>query len=307
MASEKVIEFTNDCQILIFEETNSNVESQYIENQWWFNLRDVCQAIGLKDAHGHLNSPKPCQKIALISNECKSNYKRKQVFVNREGVFEVMLRCRAKRGSVCDRFKSWLASDVLPSIQDTGSYSVHGYNVLEMKKLALKESELAIRARELTIREKQFQIEYSRQIMAMFPGDDRMKFHAQETLITSVPNTSLICDVKKLTVTEILSQNGFDAVFVNKNKISLGKKSATKWRETHNSEPEITTKLVNGHSTPVKWYPDTFFEQVISIASTRLEEQAEEVAERERKRQQRIDEKNEVQRSKSFLKDFLNI
>ena len=46
----------------------------------------------------------------------------KQWFINKLGVIRVMNRCRARQGTVADQFKTWVESQVVPSIMETGQY-----------------------------------------------------------------------------------------------------------------------------------------------------------------------------------------
>jgi hypothetical protein len=95
--------------------------------QEWFDASDVCAGCGLTDVS------KAVERVAPQGKALRSPPSRVQVgvgrpppvpakwYVNEGGLNELVM---ASRKPEAERFKRWIAYDVLPSIRKTGSYSV---------------------------------------------------------------------------------------------------------------------------------------------------------------------------------------
>lgn len=108
----------NDLQVFSHEKFGS-VRSMLIDGEPWFVLRDVCDILGLPDAH----------KVAsrLDDDEKGRNQiptpggKQRMTVINESGLYSVILRSDKPQAKP---FRKWVTSEVLPAIRKTGQYAV---------------------------------------------------------------------------------------------------------------------------------------------------------------------------------------
>lgn len=93
----------------------------------WFVLKDICDALGLK------NASVVAQR--LDSDELRKFNLGSQIgevhIINESGLYSVILRSDKKEAKT---FKKWLTSEVLPSIRKTGSYQLKPLSALELAR-----------------------------------------------------------------------------------------------------------------------------------------------------------------------------
>lgn len=88
-------------------------------NEPWFIGKDVCAALGLsnhKQALTRLNSDE--KKGVIVSDPLGKN-RQNATGVNEPGIYRLVFTSRV---DAAERFKRWLAHEVLPAIRKTGSY-----------------------------------------------------------------------------------------------------------------------------------------------------------------------------------------
>lgn len=110
---------TTDITADVFE--SAPVRSLKVNQAAWFMASDVCKVLGLT------NTSKAIADADLHADEL-NNFKlengpgRPSLILSRSGVNKLILNSRKP---AAQRFKNWIARDVIPSIQDHGMYA-HG-------------------------------------------------------------------------------------------------------------------------------------------------------------------------------------
>jgi len=90
-------------------------------NPWWV-LKDVCDAIGIRNVTDTAKRLDDDEKAELDSIEVSSNgtkQRRKRVVISESGLYAVILR--SDKPNARD-FRKWITSEVLPSIRKHGAY-----------------------------------------------------------------------------------------------------------------------------------------------------------------------------------------
>lgn len=114
----------NAIQNFAFEE--SLVRAFEIDGDAWFVGTDVCKALGLSNAPQALSRLDPDEKRPDISIDDTSGRKYATI-VSEPGVYRLVFTSRKDQA---ERFKRWLAHDVLPQIRRTGEYRRPGVEAL---------------------------------------------------------------------------------------------------------------------------------------------------------------------------------
>lgn len=152
-------------EIQVFQfDPSTNIRTVIINNEPHFVVRDVCDALDLK-------------QVADAIRTLRENYAQIQVdidgvvsihpiadaigrlqdttIINETGLYDLVMQSRKPSAL---KFKHWISSEVLPSIRKTGSYSIAipkslpealrlYANEIEMKELALKQRDEAIKTK----------------------------------------------------------------------------------------------------------------------------------------------------------------
>ena len=125
-----------------FPTTGQSVRTLSVDGEPWFVAADVAAALGHSD---------PTKAMAMVDDEDRLLYRRSEApnfaevfpdqrvqsvnIVNESGLFSLILRSNVPGAKA---FKRWVTHEVLPSIRNTGAYSVAGTPVrIEMTINAL--------------------------------------------------------------------------------------------------------------------------------------------------------------------------
>lgn len=106
-------------EIAIYKFNNAPVRTQTVDNNPYFCLSDVCEALGL------LNSRK--SKTQLNENGVTKSYiltkggKQEATFINEPNLYRLIFRSNKPQAQA---FANWVYEEVLPSIRQTGTYGV---------------------------------------------------------------------------------------------------------------------------------------------------------------------------------------
>lgn len=90
----------------------------------WFMLRDVCDALGIKNDTDVWNRLDEDEKSEVDFTYPSSNgvmQRRKAHFINEPGLYTVILRSNSEKAKP---FRRWVTHEVLPSIRKQGYYSL---------------------------------------------------------------------------------------------------------------------------------------------------------------------------------------
>ncbi|WP_170291946.1 BRO family protein [Heliobacterium mobile] len=104
----------------VFNYEGNQVRTVMIDGQPWFVAKDVCEVLGIsksRDAIGRLDKEDTCPVILDTSRG-----PRELTTINEPGLYSLILTSRKPEAK---EFKHWVIHEVLPSIRQTGSYSVN--------------------------------------------------------------------------------------------------------------------------------------------------------------------------------------
>ena len=90
----------------------------------WFVLADVCRVLDHSNPTMAAQALDDDEKAALNITETSSNgvtQRRKMVVINESGLYNLIL---ASRKPEAKRFRKWITSTVLPTLRETGTYTV---------------------------------------------------------------------------------------------------------------------------------------------------------------------------------------
>lgn len=113
-----------------FRFDTSIVRTTLKEGQVWFVLADVCKALGIANARDAATRLDEDEKADVGLTDTSSNgvaQKRQFTIINESGLYAVILTSRKPEARP---FRKWVTSEVLPSIRQTGSYTVQGGSTL---------------------------------------------------------------------------------------------------------------------------------------------------------------------------------
>lgn len=107
-------------QVFEYEEARYPLSPVVENNQTWFRASEVCAATGHLDqwkaVKQHVDSKDQVKRPVLTAGG-----KQNAAFINESGLYALVLAGQTER---CKAFKHWVTSKVLPSIRQTGTYSV---------------------------------------------------------------------------------------------------------------------------------------------------------------------------------------
>lgn len=127
-------------QVFYNENENVSIRTEMKNGDLWFVAKDVAMALDISWTSRTLdNTPEEWKgviKLLTPSSGTRGGGEQSLVVINESAMYKLAFRSNKPEA---DRFVNWIASEVLPSIRRTGSYSVNGVqsSVKESKKLPL--------------------------------------------------------------------------------------------------------------------------------------------------------------------------
>ena len=114
-------------QVFYNENENVSIRTEIVNGEPWFVAKDVARALDITWSGHTLDSiPQDWQGMVNFTTPC-GNYQGGGLqalrVINEAGLYKLAFRSSKPEA---DRFVNWVASDVLPSIRRTGSYSAAG-------------------------------------------------------------------------------------------------------------------------------------------------------------------------------------
>ncbi|MCL1813407.1 MAG: hypothetical protein FWG29_07780 [Treponema sp.] len=110
-------------QITPFNFENHTVRTVMVENEPWFIAKDVGDVLGLSNIRATIRSfPK---NEASVNTIYTSGQKREILTVNEPGLYRLVFQSRKAEA---EKFKTWVFTEVLPSIRRTGMFLPEGMN-----------------------------------------------------------------------------------------------------------------------------------------------------------------------------------
>lgn len=107
----------------------SDVRTKLINGKVWFCLSDVCKAIDYANPASAINL---ISEDGLLKQETVDSAGRKNFlnFINEPNLYRFLTRCQLPKA---DAFQNWIYEEVVPSVCNTGSYSVAPVETSEEK------------------------------------------------------------------------------------------------------------------------------------------------------------------------------
>ncbi|MDR0497955.1 MAG: hypothetical protein LBH42_10095 [Treponema sp.] len=110
-------------QITPFNFENHTVRTVLVENDPWFVAKDVCDVLSLGNVSEKV---KNFPSSELVSVQLMSGgQKRNMAAVNEPGLYRLVFQSRKAEA---EKFKTWVFTEVLPSIRRTGMFLPEGMN-----------------------------------------------------------------------------------------------------------------------------------------------------------------------------------
>ena len=226
------------------------------EGDVWFVLKDICDAIELKNSRNVTARLKREHENDGVQSAdvLDSNGKRQKTTLVHEDLVYTYVIPRSKKPEA-KKFCRWVGK-VIRTIRKTGSYTQADPNEIQ----------------KLEIQSRQLDMQLCNMVATHFGNDTRMMFLMQEKLASLVSGQKAIESGETirppLTVSEIMEREYASSV-VRKHRISVGRMVAKKFRATH-GEIGTTEKYVNGHRVDVKVYPTEYHEEISGWISDKM-------------------------------------
>lgn len=123
-------------EIIPFGYDDQLVRTVVIDGMPWFVAKDVCEALELSDVS--MSVAKLDDDEKLVQKLFVSGQNRDMIIVNESGLYTLIMRSNKPEAK---RFRKWVTSEVLPSINRTGMYDRTGKleNLMErMEKVLIR-------------------------------------------------------------------------------------------------------------------------------------------------------------------------
>jgi prophage antirepressor-like protein len=112
-------------QLVPFTFENHTVRTVVIENDPWFVAKDVCDTLGLTNHRKAVGDLPESEKG--VTTGYTPGGKQKMLTVNEPGLYRLVFQSRK---SEAEKFKTWVFTEVLPSIRRTGMFLPEGINAM---------------------------------------------------------------------------------------------------------------------------------------------------------------------------------
>lgn len=109
---------TAEVMIFNYSESNTPIQTTYIDGGPWFVASDVCDVLGLKNPTDILAKGLD-EDEKLIYKLYRAGQNRKVNLVNESGLYNLIFKSRKPEAKV---FRKWVTSEVLPAIRKKGFY-----------------------------------------------------------------------------------------------------------------------------------------------------------------------------------------
>jgi prophage antirepressor-like protein len=225
------------------------------EGDIWFVLKDICDAIEVKnpsDVAFRLKRDHENDTLGIAEVIDSIGRKRKTTIVHEDLIYSYVIP-RSKKPEA-KKFCRWVGK-VIRTIRKTGSYTPADPNEIQ----------------KLEIQSRQLDMQLCNMVATHFPNDTRMMFLMQEKLASLVSGQKAIESgeiLPPLTVSEMMERE-YTPLVVRNNRSSVGRMVAKKFRAKH-GEMGTTEKYVNGHRVYVKVYPAQYHDEIEGWISDKM-------------------------------------
>lgn len=169
-------------EIQIFNYQNNEVRTVEMNGEPWFVLKDVCNILGLGEAHrvaARLDEDE--RTLSTVTDSV--GRQQETTVINESGLYNVILRSDKPEAKP---FRKWVTSEVLPSIRKTGGY-IAGQEQLSPQELMAK----ALLVAQKTLADREARIsELTVQNQVMLPKAEYFDELVDRNLLTSFRETA---------------------------------------------------------------------------------------------------------------------
>ncbi len=106
-------------ELTIFDFESQAVRSIVIDGEPWFIGKDICRCLDISNHRHALGRLDEDERKGVAINDPLGKNAQTMICVNEPGLYRLIFTSRA---SAAERFKRWLAHEVLPAIRKTGRY-----------------------------------------------------------------------------------------------------------------------------------------------------------------------------------------
>ena len=205
----------------------------------WFKGCDVATILGYVDKkqairkNVEMEDKMKLNELSGCLGDTHVNLHPQTFFINESGLYSLILSSKMENAK---KFKRWVTKEVLPSIRETGSYSV---------KKEIDDVQLKLR-----------EIQFKEYVLLMEQGNcAKLKQAYYDRLYTELSGKTLTDKSKEYSrdIVTILKEE-FNKVVDFTVASSIGKHIAKQYRLKYNKDPEKYMKFVNGNNRPVFCY-----------------------------------------------------
>ena len=182
-----------------FNFNNQPVRTVQLNNQPYFNLKDVCEVLDIKnhkDVVSRLN-PKGVDTTDTLTN----GGMQKMTYINESNLYKTIFQSRKEEA---EQFTEWVTSEVLPAIRKTGAYLTD---------------------------EKAYDITHNPQSLADLLMQAGEQLKQKEIIIQEMRPKALFADAVATADTSILI--GYLAKLIKQNGHDIGQKRLFEWLRNH--------------------------------------------------------------------------
>lgn len=117
--------------LTVFNFKNNEIRTVTIDGEPWFVAKDVTDILGLADGRTSIEKLDEDERhtVPVIDSMGREQM---MIAVNEPGLYALVLKSRKKEAKA---FKRWITHEVLPSIRQTGTYSVKRDPITEIDRL----------------------------------------------------------------------------------------------------------------------------------------------------------------------------
>jgi prophage antirepressor-like protein len=228
-------------------ENNKIINKEYLQskvtiilddkNKAWFKGGDVASILGYNDKNQairknvEMEDKKKMNELMVSLQDVPSNSQPHTLYINESGLYSLMFGSKL---DTAKKFKKWVTNEVLPSIRETGSYSVK--KDIEPDKL-----------REIQLKEVQILDNIK---------DAKLRQAFQDRLLNEISGGKTLTDNSKEYSRDIVTilKEEFNKTVDFSIASNIGKVIVKQYRLKYNKDPEKYMKFVNGNNRPVFCY-----------------------------------------------------
>jgi prophage antirepressor-like protein len=229
-------------------ENNKIINKEYLQskvsiildenNTAWFKGGDVAKILGYGNSreamkkHVDMEDKKKMNELMASRNVTPLNSQPHTTYINESGLYSLIFGSKLETAK---KFKRWVTNEVLPSIRETGSYTV---------KKEVDDNQLKLR-----------EIQYKEYLILMEQGNcAKLKQAYQDRLYNEISGGKSSTEKEYSRDIVTILKEEFNKTVDFSVASSIGKHIVKQYRLKYNKVPEKYMKFVNGNNRPVFCY-----------------------------------------------------